>query len=79
MTGALNDSITTRPAGTVWIQESNLLYSDYYGKTRVVAGTNRGVAVGRTPGEVYVVSGELRWISDTTPQYEFTYANAKVI
>lgn len=70
MIGGISNEVVSQPIGSVWIDGERLLYVDYFGKTRVIRGVRRGVST-NIPGEIYIISGQLRWISSgTAPNYE---------
>jgi hypothetical protein len=68
--GAINNTISPDFSGRIKVYGEYLIYKDYSNNIRVIEGTNTGEAnYTQNAGDIYVIDGELRWVSDTTPRY----------
>jgi hypothetical protein len=79
VTGGITVPASGDTPGRVWVSGNFLLYVDYYGNIRIIDGVLVGASSDTPVGSVYVVASQLRWVSNTSPGYEFAAINSTVI
>jgi hypothetical protein len=66
--------------GHIWVLGNNLLYKDYNSDVRYIKGKNTGkITDVYDKGKIYIIGGQLKWVSTESPYYEYSIIKTVIV